>query len=53
MRLAGKRVLVTAAAHGIGRAAAEASVAEGAQVFASDIDMEALSDLAGPSRTCS
>jgi len=47
MRLAGKRVLVTAAAHGIGRAAAEASVAEGAQVFASDIDMEALSDLAG------
>ena len=47
MRLAGKRVLVTAAAHGIGRAAAEAGLAEGAQVFASDIDMEALSDLAG------
>ena len=47
MRLAGKRVLVTAAAAGIGRAAAEACLAEGAQVFATDIDMPALESLAG------
>lgn len=47
MRLADKRVLITAAAHGIGRAAAEACIAEGAQVFASDIDTEALATLEG------
>lgn len=37
-RLKGKRAVVTAAGQGIGRAIAEAFLAEGAQVFASDID---------------
>ena len=37
-RLKGKRVLVTAAGQGIGRASAEAFVAEGAEVFATDRD---------------
>lgn len=37
-RLAGKTALVTAAANGIGRAMAEAFVAEGATVWATDID---------------
>ena len=37
-RLAGKRALVTAAGQGIGRAAALAFAAEGAQVIATDID---------------
>jgi 2-keto-3-deoxy-L-fuconate dehydrogenase len=47
MRLKGKRALVTAAAQGIGRASAEAMVAEGAQVFATDINTEALGTLDG------
>jgi len=47
MRLKGKRALVTAAAQGIGRASAEALVAEGAQVFATDINIEALGTLKG------
>ena len=37
-RLKGKRAFVTAAAAGIGRAAAVAFAREGASVFASDID---------------
>jgi len=47
MRLKGKRALVTAAGQGIGRASAEAMIAEGAQVFATDINMEALGTLKG------
>ena len=47
MWLKGKRALVTAAGQGIGRASAEALVAEGAEVFATDIKMEALGTLAG------
>ena len=45
-RLIGKRVLVTAAGQGIGRASALAMAAEGAKVFASDINAEALGSLA-------
>ncbi len=41
-RLDGKRALVTAAGQGIGRASALAMAAEGAQVFATDINAEAL-----------
>lgn len=47
MRVEGKRALVTAAAQGIGRASAEALVAEGAVVLATDIDAGALAGLAG------
>ena len=47
MRLEGKRALVTAAGQGIGRASAEAMIREGAQVFASDINLETLSTLEG------
>lgn len=47
MRLEGKRALVTAAGQGIGRASAEAMLAEGAEVFATDVNMEALSTLEG------
>lgn len=46
-RLNGKRILVTAAARGIGRATALACAAEGADVLASDIDGEKLSELDG------
>ena len=46
-RLDGKRALVTAAGAGIGRAAAEAFAAEGAQVVATDIDAKALATLSG------
>lgn len=46
-RLDGKRALVTAAGQGIGRACALAMAAEGAQVFATDINASALADLAG------
>lgn len=42
MRLAGKRALVTAAGQGIGRAAAEAFVREGAMVYATDLHIDAL-----------
>ena len=41
-RLKGKRALVTAAGQGIGRASALAMASEGAQVFATDINMDAL-----------
>ncbi|MEL6689475.1 MAG: SDR family oxidoreductase [Pseudomonadota bacterium] len=46
-RLQGKRALVTAAGQGIGRASALAMAAEGAQVFATDVNEEALSTLEG------
>ncbi|MCH2076637.1 MAG: SDR family oxidoreductase [Rhodobacteraceae bacterium] len=46
-RLQGKRALVTAAGQGIGRASALAMAAEGAQVFATDVNEEALSSLEG------
>ncbi|MEM9575383.1 MAG: SDR family oxidoreductase [Pseudomonadota bacterium] len=44
-RLKGKRALVTAAGQGIGRASALAMAAEGAKVFATDINLEALSSI--------
>lgn len=44
-RLKGKRALVTAAGQGIGRASAIAMAAEGAQVFATDVNMAALSTI--------
>lgn len=44
-RLKGKRVLVTAAGQGIGRASALAMAAEGANVFATDVNMDALSTI--------
>lgn len=47
MRLAGKKVVVTAAAAGIGRAIAERFVAEGASVHAVDRDEDSLATLAG------
>jgi len=46
-RLKGKTCLVTAAGQGIGRAIAEAFVAEGAKVFATDLDAKKLEGLAG------
>jgi len=45
-RLAGKRAVVTAAAHGIGRASAIAFAREGARVVATDIDEAGLASLA-------
>ncbi len=45
-RLAGKVAVVTAAGHGIGRAIAEAFVAEGAKVIATDIDKAKLEGIA-------
>ncbi len=45
--LAGKRALVTAAAQGIGRATALAFAAEGAEVMATDINLDRLEELAG------
>jgi len=47
-RLAGKRILVTAAAQGIGRASAAAFAREGARVIATDVAADKLSALAGP-----
>ncbi len=46
-RLTGKTALVTAAGQGIGRATAEAFVAEGARVIATDLDPAKLQGLAG------
>ncbi len=43
-RLEGKRVLLTAAAHGIGQATANMLTAEGASVFAIDVDGAALEE---------
>ena len=45
-RLAGKTAVVTAAGAGIGRASAKAFAAEGAAVWATDIDADALASLA-------
>ncbi|MFP3441484.1 SDR family NAD(P)-dependent oxidoreductase, partial [Pantoea sp. SIMBA_133] len=42
MRLKNKTALITAAANGIGRASVERFVAEGARVFATDIDIASL-----------
>jgi len=47
MRLNGKRALVTAAAQGIGRAVADAFVAEGATVYAADLNGELLANMPG------
>ncbi|MBZ0162169.1 MAG: SDR family oxidoreductase [Notoacmeibacter sp.] len=45
-RLEGKRALVTAAGQGIGRATAIAMAAEGARVFATDVNEKTLAELA-------
>ncbi len=45
-RLEGKTCLVTAAAQGIGRASAELFAREGAQVIATDINADKLSEIA-------
>mgnify|MGYP000076558144 FL=1 len=47
MRLQGKTALITAAGQGMGRAAAEAFLREGARVFATDIDENKLGGLDG------
>lgn len=47
MRLKNKTALITAAANGIGRASVERFVAEGATVFATDIDITSLKDMPG------
>lgn len=44
-RLKGKRALVTAAGQGIGRASAIAMAEQGAEVYATDINMDALSTI--------
>ncbi len=48
MRLEGKRAFVTAAAQGIGRATALAFAAEGAEVFATDLNEAKVAEIAGP-----
>jgi 2-keto-3-deoxy-L-fuconate dehydrogenase len=50
-RLAGRRALITAAAQGIGRAAALAYAAEGAEVIATDKDAAKLAELRAPGIT--
>ncbi|WP_235041911.1 SDR family oxidoreductase [Vreelandella profundi] len=47
MRLKNKTALITAAANGIGRASVERFVAEGARVFATDIDISSLENMPG------
>lgn len=47
MDLSGKRVLITAAAQGIGLASVQAYLAAGAEVFAADINADALDTLKG------
>ncbi len=49
-RLQGKRALITAAAQGIGRASAEAFAREGADVIATDVNVEKLGELKGKER---
>ena len=49
-RLKGKAAVVTAAGQGIGRAIAEAFVREGAQVFATDVDVAKLDGIARAKR---
>ncbi len=46
-RLAGKKAIITAAAQGIGRATTEAFAREGAEVVATDINLEVLNSLDG------
>jgi 2-keto-3-deoxy-L-fuconate dehydrogenase len=46
MRLEGKRIMITAAGQGMGRASALACAAEGARVFATDLDATLLEGLA-------
>jgi 2-keto-3-deoxy-L-fuconate dehydrogenase len=52
-RVEGKVALVTAAGHGIGRASALALAREGAKVFATDINEEALKSLAAEHKNIS
>lgn len=47
MRLQGKTALITAAGQGIGKASALAMAAEGAQVWATDVNEKLLADYAG------
>ncbi|WP_295810137.1 SDR family oxidoreductase [uncultured Nitratireductor sp.] len=51
MRLQGKRILISAAAQGIGRASALACAAEGAEVIAVDINEDGLAALAAESHS--
>mgnify|MGYP001765620712 CR=1 FL=1 len=50
MRLEGKTILITAAGQGIGRAAASACAAAGAQVVATDVNSASLESLAAEDR---
>ena len=49
-RLKGKKVLITAAGQGMGRAAAIAMANEGAKVFATDINTDALETLSAENK---